>query len=200
MLSIMIGTFLKQARISILRFFDQNHIKKNTISNMSVTGEGLTAAKWILRLESNGYYISPLVKEILSHPDYDAKHRLTKGKQYNVTMVRNSIIRKKSQRNHADMKKYIESHFMLHEAYEKAELTFLIREKISNIDIEKMNAWTIDIVHEPLPNNMKDHCFFNVNKRNAMPTIDAFYVYPFFNEFYDGDILGEDNVTVFLTP
>lgn len=123
-------------------------LKKKKHISFTVTGTGITGLQWLERLEKGNYEISEPAKKLLSHPGYDANHRLVTGREYTVTLVTGKEIRNKKNRNIPNLLSRVKEELSKTTTGIKAEFVFLIREKFTNDEMEAMNISYIAVVHE----------------------------------------------------
>lgn len=126
-------------------------VEKPARIEFTVQGTGLTAAAWISTIESAGHKIGDWARDILSKPDYDAKHRLEAGKEYKIVLVRGKEIARDSDRTTKNLKAVAIKEFGKSSVSDlKGELALLTRMKFSNAELEQMGLWYIAVLHEPI--------------------------------------------------
>ncbi len=139
---------------------------KDTRIEFTVTGTGLTAAAWISTLESAGHKFGDRVRNVLSRPDYDAKHRLEAGKVYKVVLVRGTEITRDHDRTTKNLKAIAVNEFGERSVSGlKGELALLIRMKFSNAELEQMGLWYIAVLHDPIVDS--DTCSIVLNSNRS---------------------------------
>jgi hypothetical protein len=118
---------------------------------ITVIGSGLTAQEWRMRAENRGYQLASYVHGILSNPDYDAKHRLEPGKEYKVVLIQGKEIKRDSDRTIANLKSLVVRDYGEQSMGNlKAELAFLIRQRLTNDAMKSFNLGRITVLHEPI--------------------------------------------------
>lgn len=117
----------------------------------SVVGVGLESAKWPEQLKSCGHELSKWGADILSKPDYDAKHRLEAGKIYKLGLVLGTEFATDAERSTLAVKAFAR-HELGDQSVDglKAEFALLVREKFTNAELEEMGLWYITVLHEPI--------------------------------------------------
>ncbi|MEI8097088.1 MAG: hypothetical protein WCG73_03205 [Candidatus Moraniibacteriota bacterium] len=128
-----------------------------------VVGRGLTAKEWIAHNERLGMKLSRDTLELLSLPDYDENHRLECGKAYTVVLMRSDELTR-----HNDAYR-ISWNFQIRSARDygrspdlRAELAFLLREKISSKRMKKWGALCIIVLHDQIIDRHEKPNFFGV--------------------------------------
>ena len=129
----------------------RNPFEKDTRIEFTVTGTGLTAVAWISTLKSAGHEIGEWARDLLSKPDYDAKHRLEAGKEYKVVLVRGTEIARGHDCTTENLKAAAIKEFGEQSVSGlKSELALLIRMKFSSAELEQMGLRYIVVLHEPI--------------------------------------------------
>lgn len=110
---------------------------------MTLTTLGLTGPQWITRLEKNGYRVSSYAKDILNSPEYKP---MEKGQKLEVAFVTVKDMGKQYATT-AEIKAYAAA-----EGYEipSPEIALLMREALSDKEIEDMGVWHVAALHEPI--------------------------------------------------
>ncbi len=116
--------------------------EQDDMIRFSVTSDGTTGENWISRLESKGFRIGDYAKQVLHSRNF----RPTNGVRVEVVVLKGDlfsdndrIIRKI--RFEADKRKLVKPN---------AEVACLIREKFTDEEIEAMDLWWLDVMHEPI--------------------------------------------------
>lgn len=129
----------------------RNPFEKQTRIEFTVRGTGLTAAAWISTLESAGHEIVDWARRVLSHPDYDAKHRLEAGKEYKLVLILGKEIANDLNRTTKNLTAIADKEFGEQSVSGlKAELALLIRMKFSNSELLQMGLYYIAVLHDPI--------------------------------------------------
>lgn len=109
-----------------------------------ITALGLTGTAWIKRLEKNGYKLSTYAEQLLNSPEWE-KHRMKKGEKVSVSLVLHKDVgtypTTQKIQDYAGTKGYQKP---------KGELVLLIREVISDEEIEKLGLGYIAALHDPI--------------------------------------------------
>ncbi|QQR78946.1 MAG: hypothetical protein IPJ68_01590 [Candidatus Moraniibacteriota bacterium] len=117
---------------------------------VTLTGRGWTNEEWFKHGEAVGMNFTKWASDILGKPDYNEKHRLEPGKQYTVAL----LFGKKEfdtdvERTTANLRARGERDYGKSDDL-RGELALLIREAISD---EQLERWRIDytaVLHEPI--------------------------------------------------
>lgn len=126
-------------------------VEKPRRIEFTVQGTALTSTDWISTLESAGHKIGDWARNVLSQPDYDAKHRLEAGKEYKIVLVRGTEITKDSDRTTKNLKAIAVKEFGEQSVSGlKGELALLIRMKFSNAELQQMGLYYIVVLHDPI--------------------------------------------------
>ncbi|MFZ1654266.1 MAG: hypothetical protein WAT84_00315 [Candidatus Moraniibacteriota bacterium] len=117
---------------------------------ITVTGLGLTGEEWLVRLNAAGSMPTKWARDVLTRPDYDAKHRLEPGKQYTVAL----LFGKKEfdtdvERTTANLRARGERDYGKSNDL-RGELALLIREAISDEQLERWGIYYVAVPHEPI--------------------------------------------------
>jgi hypothetical protein len=116
-----------------------------------VTGTAYSAIEWKKRMDAAGHKVSSLAQKALLEPDYDLNHRLEEGKKYMVRLLFGREIREDSKRTTSKIKSFAERKYGEHAcSHLKAEFAFLLRQELTNKDLEDMGIWRIVVLHEPI--------------------------------------------------
>lgn len=115
-----------------------------TPKTITITGTGLTGKQWITRLWERNYKVSKWAKEIILSPEFD-KQRLKKGEEQTITFVKHSEVGNSPTTEgiqlYAKAKGY---------GTPSPELALLIREQVSDEEMEAMGLWYIVSLHDPI--------------------------------------------------
>lgn len=112
---------------------------------MKLTTLGLSGKDWITRLEKGKYNIGSYAKELILSREFKAA-RPKKGKELNIEFVKVADLGK-SYATTAELKKYAQEKGW---AVPTPEVALLIREAMSNKDIEELGVWYVAALHEPI--------------------------------------------------
>lgn len=117
---------------------------------VTVTGLGLTGEEWLIRLEGAGSKPTKWARDILTRPDYNDKHRLEPGKQYTVALVfGKKEFTTDTERTTANLRKRGERDYGKSDNL-RGELALLLREAISDEQLERWGIDYIAVLHEPI--------------------------------------------------
>lgn len=111
---------------------------------IKLTTLGLSGPKWIARLEKKKYRVSDWAKQLLNSPEYE-KHRLKKGETIEVALVKHTDVginpTTKQIQDYAKKQGY---------GMSTAEVALLIREALSDKQMEDMGIYYISNLHDPI--------------------------------------------------
>lgn len=115
---------------------------KGGVIRFTVTSDGTTGPEWINRLENQGYRLSKGAKGILRSSDFMS----TNGETYKVAVLMGSLFSESTRmtmkiRVGANRRGFVTP---------KPEVACLIREVLSDEDLEAMSLWWIVTMHEPV--------------------------------------------------
>ncbi len=109
---------------------------------LRITSDGTTGPDWITRLEKKGYHIHPIAKQILLSRDF----KPTSGVISEVAILKGGLFEENHRsteliRNAAKDRKFQTLN---------AEIACLIREKLTDEEIEAMGLKSVVVMHEPI--------------------------------------------------
>lgn len=115
---------------------------------ISVTSNGRSDEEWITYLESKGTRLSKYAKDVLRSPDFKA----TTGVTYNLAVLRGTSF---TDKNRVTRKIRAEAE---KRGWSKpaAEVGCLIRDLLSDAELEELNLWYIVAMHEPIEDSDRD--------------------------------------------
>lgn len=130
---------------------------------MKIKTTGLTGSEWITRLEKKGYKVSSWASNILNSPTFKPSKKM----ELEYVIVRltveslSSDIGKKYFYTTQEIRDYAES-----KGYRTppADLALILREEISDEDIEKLGLWWITVMHEPITDSDGDPRLLRVSR------------------------------------
>lgn len=145
---------------------------------ITVTGLGLTGQAWLARFISTGVKPTKWARDVLTHPDYDAKHRLEPGKKYTVALL---FCKKEFntdiERTTANLQVRGERDYGKSE-YLRGELTLLIQEAILNEQLRRWGIRYIVVLHETITDSDGRPSFLASDRDDDGPRVDAYYDRP----------------------
>jgi hypothetical protein len=113
-----------------------------------VTTLGLTGPEWLQRLTTGGHTVAALAKNILSKYDYNQNHRYKTGKTLKVFLVFGEETKEDYDRTAKNMKDLASKQAGDQAVSDlKGELTFLLREKFTNEELEQLGVRYIVVPH-----------------------------------------------------
>lgn len=146
--------------------------------HFTVVGTSLESKLWPKRLKSGGHELSKWSADILSKPDYDAKHRLEAGESYKLALVLGTEFAADAARSTTDVKAFARGAFGDQSVDGlKGELALLIREKFTNAELELIGLLYIVVLHEPIVDSEGFPYVLN-SRRRAGSFVDAGYDNP----------------------
>ncbi len=160
---------------------------------VKVKALGLSGEEWVARLEALKYRVSDYAKSVLRNPEYH-KHRLEPGMEYTIALVRGTEIRKDRDRTTAKLRELGARDYGkdVHDRT-KAELACLLREAVSDEQLEKWGIWYIAILHDPIADLDGGPRVLSVRRRDEGRWLDASWDEP-------GSKWGDDGAFGFPLP
>lgn len=150
---------------------------------ITVTGLGLMGAEQLLRLEVGGFKPTKWARDVLMQPDYDAKHRLEPGKQYTVAlMFGKKEFDTDAKRTTANLQALGERDYGKSDNL-RGELVLLIREAISDEQMEHWGIRYIAVLHETIDSDGRATILAS-DRFGGGRQVSAYYVSPG-NDWYD---------------
>lgn len=117
---------------------------------ITVTGLGLTGGCQLLRIFAAGFLPTEKAKNILSQPDYNDKHRLEQGRQYTVALISSEMeFPIKARRNMHNLRMRAKRDYGKSDNL-RGELALLLREAVSDEQLERWGVSHIAVLHEPI--------------------------------------------------
>lgn len=144
-------------------------------SAIVVEGKGYTAEEWKRHFQKQDRHaISDWAQRALSHPGYNRIHRLKPGAPYQVKFLFGREIPEDGRRTTEGLRKLARHKFGdLATKGLKGELAFLLREKITNKDLEKMGVSRIVILHRPILTYGGERCVFRIDRFDGVSSVGA---------------------------
>jgi hypothetical protein len=150
-----------------------------------LTGTGWTSAEWIARSDAGVFGLTKWARDVLTRPDYDAKHRLEPGKQYVVAlMFGKTEFPVDADRSTANLQARGERDYGQSDDL-RGELALLLREAISDEQLELWGIRYIAVLHEPIIDSIGCPRVLAVDL-DVDRTVVAFCGPPFGHWFDDG--------------
>lgn len=152
--------------------------EENGIIYLTVTSDGTTGPEWIKRLENKGFRVSKYAKDLLNSTDFVP----TTGVTYEVAVLRGMLF------NDAErVTKHIRAKAdELTLTTPNAEVACLLRELLSDKDIEAMGLWWVTIMHEPIKDSDGDPDLLGFHRHDEGLWLGAGYDGPGY-EWYGSD-------------
>lgn len=121
-----------------------------------VISRGTTGPEWINRLEKKGCKLSKLAKDVLNSPDFNP----TRGVIYKIAILKGKLFTDSDRvtgkiQAEADRRKFKKL---------QAEGACLIRELISDEEMEAMDLWRIVVFHKPIKDSDGDPSLLYVDR------------------------------------
>lgn len=116
------------------------------MKTLTLTARGLTGPAWIKRLEKDGYRLSMYAKQLLNSPEWK-QHQMKKGETVTVSITPNKELGLGEYMTTQQIRDYAKG-----KGYEtpKAEVALLLREALSDKEIEELGVWYVTTFHEPI--------------------------------------------------
>ncbi|HUQ30228.1 MAG TPA: hypothetical protein VM103_01780 [Candidatus Paceibacterota bacterium] len=158
-----------------LRLDDKRNFQTDSFGRIIVTvkATGRSGEEQIAHLESLKYRVSDYAKSVLRNPAYN-QQRLEEGKEYQIALVRGTEIRKEKDRTTKALKAIGAKDYGndVH-IRTKAELACLLRETVSDEQLEKWGIWYIAILHDPIADSDGNPCVLHVLRDDEGCWLDA---------------------------
>ena len=144
----------------------RNWREQDGVIYLSVTSDGTTGSEWIKRLKKKGFRLSDCAKSVLRSPDF----KPTSGVKTDVAVLTGTLF--------ADNDRITWK--ICAEAEERtlskpnAELACLIREQITNEEIEQMGLLSIIVMHEPINDSAGVPGLLDANRGSGGRLLDAY--------------------------
>jgi hypothetical protein len=144
--------------------------EQDGVIRSSVTSDGTTGPDWIVRLEKKGYRLSDYAKSLLRSKDFQP----TNGVTTEIAVLKGMLFSDsdritKKIRADADKRNL---------AKPNAEVACLIREKLSDEELEAMGLYWIVVMHEPIKDSDGDPNLLNSNRDDDGQWLYAYYDEP----------------------
>lgn len=110
---------------------------------LSVTSDGTTGKAWIKRLGKKGFRVSDCAEELLTSSDF----KPTKGVSYEVCVIKGSFWKSDNDRTTVNIHVEATKRTLV---TPNAEVACLLREKLTDQEIEAMGLWWLVVMHEPI--------------------------------------------------
>lgn len=112
---------------------------------MKLTTLGLSGKDWIKRLEKGKYNIGSYAKELILSKEFEAA-RPKKGQEFAIEFVKVADLGK-SYATTTELREYAQKKGW---AVPTPEVALLIRETMSDKDIEELDTWYVAALHDPI--------------------------------------------------
>lgn len=122
------------------------------MKNIILTATGLTGKEWIERIEKGEYKISTYAKDLLLSEDFN-KNISKKGAEFNVCIVPQIELGLGKYVSTKEIKEYAEKKGW---SVPTPEIACLVREAVSDKEMEDMGVWYIAALHEPIKDSDGD--------------------------------------------
>jgi len=117
--------------------------------NFTLVGSGLTGEEWIKDAEKNGYDLSEKAKSALLSPKYNLEHRITPGREYEVSLILGEAIPKDTERMTVTFKNLAKEQLGEESIADlKGEHALLLLKKLSKSKIELNGLVGIIVPHK----------------------------------------------------
>jgi len=144
--------------------------EKDGVISFSVTSDGTTGEEWISHLESKGFRVSDYAKSVLRSKSF----KPTSGITYEIAVLKGELFSDneritKNIRKEAKNRKF---------STPNAEVACLIREKLSDKELEAMGLYWIVAMHEPIKDSDGDPALLSANRNDDGSWLDTGYGNP----------------------
>ena len=130
----------------------------------------MTGDKWILRLEENDHRASNYVKTLLRSKNFTSSAVGT----YQIVILKGSLF----EDNDRNLQKILAKGKEMNLQTPNTDIACLIREQISDKEIEEMGLWWIITIHEPIQDSEGIPNFLAVDRCNNGHRLNACSDYP----------------------
>lgn len=155
---------------------------------LNLTATGLTGAQWIKRLEKGKCEISSYAKDILLSEQFN-KYISKKGTKFKVEIVPHKEIFE-SYGATAEIKEWAqEKGYTL----PSPEIALLVREALSDAEMEAMGIWYVAALHEPITDRGGDPSVLSASRYDDGRWLDAYWGRP-------SSEWGTDGASALLVP
>ena len=137
---------------------------------ISVTSNGRGGEEWITYFESKGVRLSKYSKDVLLSPDFKA----TMGITYNLALLRGTFF---SDSNRITRKIRAEGDKRVW-TKPVAEVGCLIRDLLSDEEIEQLGIWYIVAMHEPIEDSDRDPHLLDAHRLDGGPWLNTYWARP----------------------
>jgi hypothetical protein len=132
--------------------------------------DGTTGEQWITRTEKKGNRTGDYAKQLLRSPDF----KPTIGVVYTVKVLKGELFSDsgritKDIRAEAKKRKFLKPN---------AEVACLLREYLSDEELEAMGLWWIVVMHEPIKDSGGDLRLLGVDRRGVVRWLGSYYGHP----------------------
>ncbi len=128
----------------------------NGVITLHVVSDGTTGEQWIARLEGKGFRLSSYAKDVLRSPDF----KPTEGVETEIAILKGSLF-EDSERITRNIRKEAANRGY---SAPNAEVACLIREQLSDADIEAMGLWWITAMHDPIKDSDRDPVLLSADR------------------------------------
>ncbi len=142
---------------------------------ITVTGCGLTGEEWLARFQATGVKPTRLANDVLMRSDYNDKHRLKPGKQYTVALM---FVWEESSNADGfritadDFRQRAERDYGISEDL-CGELVLLLREVISDEELERWGIWYVEVPHQSIIDSYGDPMGLTLSRCDSGYLVDA---------------------------
>ena len=160
--------------------------------NFTLSGVGFTGEEWIKDSVETGYVLSEKAREVLVSADYDKKHRISPGVEYEVSLVLGEVIPKDSERMIENMKRLARDEFGDDCATDlKGEHAFLLLKGLMSTKLELNGLSDIIVPHRFIIDSSNNAIVLGINRRNGSLRVKGY-------EYDPGRELGCDSALAFV--
>jgi len=145
--------------------------EENGVIRFSVTSDGTTGEEWIARLEARGFRFGKYAKQVLRSTEFGPTSGVT-----SEIVVLPGVLFKDSERSTGNIRAEAEGRRGLGKP--SLEVACLIREMLSDADIEAMGLWWIVVMHESILDSDGGSCLLDVGRDGGGRWLGARYARP----------------------
>lgn len=167
----------------LLRSMDNDSLtllRIDTVTNLpmtktlTLTATGLTGKQWLARLKKGKYKVSSYAEDLILSDEFN-KNISKKGTEFNVAIIPQTELGLGKYVTTTQIKEYAENKGW---SIPTPEIALLLREALSNEDMEALGVWWIVALHEPMTDRGGDPRVLGAHRNDGEPWVHACWGYP----------------------
>lgn len=144
------------------------------MKTLTLTATGLTGKQWLARLKKGKYKVSSYAENLLLSDEFN-KNISKKGTAFNVVVIPQIELGLGKYVTTAQVKEYAENKGW---SIPTPEIALLLREALSNEDMEALGLWWVVALHEPIADRDGDPRVLGADRRGGGPWVRAYWGNP----------------------